>query len=192
MSAAPERKADAPEQATTNPADPTRAAKLAQAIVAILVDEDSITRQRSVQAAMMLLGEGVPHQPAGQPHPRESDSSGDSHAELATFFNREGDLKPADHAHLCVAYHYSIYGACAFSIAELKAIAADVGVVLPDRVDKTLQAAAHKGKKLFQSSGSGVFKPTAAAGLYFGEKWKVKPGRLTKSAMTSDTTDAKA
>lgn len=161
--------------------DPTKAGTLAQQIVAILMDEDSVTRHRAIRAAMMLLGEAAPQHADGQAD-SSSASGGDGHVDLGAFFNRDGDMKPADYAHLCAAYHYSLYGPVAFSLVELKAIATDAGVIIPDRVDMTLRNATQKGKKFFQTSGSGAFKPTAAACLHFAEKWKVKPGKKTKPA----------
>lgn len=175
---------------TDNSADPAKAAKLAQEIVALLTGEDSVTRQRAVQAAMMLMGEIVTSQVSGQAGSSKQDDGDESHADLASFFNREGDMKPADYAQLCAAYHYSMYGPSVFSIIELKAIAADAGVVLPDRVDMTLRNAMQKGKKLFQPSGVGAFKPTATACMHFSEKWKVKPGRKVKPAATKGVADA--
>src|SRR5207302_1906354 len=99
----------------SNAADPARAGKLAQQIVAILVNEDSVTRQRAIQAAMMLLGELVPQSANGQSG-LSRDVGGDSHTDLASFFNRDGELKPADYASLCAAYHFSEFGAAPFSL----------------------------------------------------------------------------
>lgn len=174
------------------PPDPAKAGKLAQQIVGILVNEDSTTRQCAIQAAMMLLGETVIQQSSGQVSLRNRDIDDDSNEDLAAFFNREEDMKPADHVQLCAAYYYSMYGASAFSITELKTIAADAGVVLSDRVDMTLRQAKHKGKKLFQPSGSGTFKPTAPACLHFAEKWQVKPGKKAKPVAAKKASDAEA
>lgn len=173
---------------TNGNADPTRASTLAQQIVTLLIHEEPITRQRAIQAALMLLGEPAPKQHHDQAHvvPVEDGSTG-----LAAFFNRDDGMKPAENAQLCAAYHYSLYGAVAFSMVELKAIATDAGVVIPDRVDMTLRNAQQKGKKLFQTSGPGNFKPTAAACLHFAEKWKVRPGKNAKpTAHSKGTRDA--
>lgn len=168
---------------TNNTGDPTKAGTLAQNIVAILINEDSVTRQRAIHAALMLLGETSPQRHNDQSTFSPSGAGPvdqDHNSDLAAFFKRDDDMKPADHAQLCAAYHYSQYGAVPFSMAELKAIATDAAVVLPDRADMTLRNAQHKGKKLFQTSGAGSFKPTAAACLHFADKWKVKPGRKVK------------
>ncbi|MFT3730340.1 MAG: hypothetical protein QM780_02790 [Hyphomicrobium sp.] len=160
--------------------DPAKAGKLAQQIVSILINEDLITRQRAVQAAMTLLGDAPVQPNVGPPHYTKEDGSGDSH-DLASFFNRDGEMKPADYAYLCAAYHFSQFGGVPFSFIEIRAIAADAGVVIPDRLDMTFSQATKKGKKLFQSTGKGSLKPTAAGGLEFGERWGVRPGKKAKA-----------
>ncbi|HJW40465.1 MAG TPA: hypothetical protein VJ476_04450 [Rhizomicrobium sp.] len=170
-------------EAKTGPlVDAAKAAKLAQQIVGILANEESITRQRAIHAAMTLLGEAIPPPVTNQtrlPH----DTGVDSH-DLASFFNRDGEMKPADYAYLCAAYYFAEYGAVPFSIAEIRVIAKDAGVVIPDRLDMTFASAAKKGKKLFQSPGRGTFKPTATGSLEFGERWTVRPGRKPKPSST--------
>jgi hypothetical protein len=91
-----------------------------------------------------------------------------------------------DEPFLCAAYHYSIYGIAPFSLDELRNIAKEAGVVLPNRVDMTLRQAGKGSKKLFHSAGRDLYKPTAAAGLVFKKKWDVKPGRRTKSVKEAD------
>jgi len=163
---------------TNQQADPTKAANLAQEIVKILIKEESETRQRAIQAALLLLGE-VPSKSV-----QAMDNTDSSGSDLATFFTRDEKLKPSDYAQLCAAFHFSKYGSTSFSLEELRTIASEAGVVLPDRLDMTLTNAAKDGKKLFQSGGRGAYKPTAAAGLVFKERWNVKPGKNTKNMST--------
>ena len=164
--------------------NPARAGELAQQIVSILASEDSETRQRAISAAMTLLGERTP-----QATP-ERDADGDhTGVDLARFFDRGEKFKPADYAQLCAAYHYSVYGPAPFTLEEIRAVGADAGVVLPDRLDKTFKSAAHGGRRLFQPAGRAAFKPTAAAGLNFNERWGVKPGRRMKGAASPDDGD---
>jgi hypothetical protein len=166
-------------------ANPAKAGEIAQQIVALLVSEDSATRCRAIQAAMMLLGEtaSLANDPKRQGSHSDLSNDGDA-SDLGAFFNREENLKPSDHAQLCAAYHFSIYGAVPFSIDELRTIASNAGVVLPDRLDNTLKSATQKGKKLFQVAGKGTFRPTASAGLVFKEQWGVKPGKKAKGTAT--------
>ena len=155
--------------------DPARIAKLTQDIVKILSKEDSAGRRRAIHAALAILGEAPitsgqnSSQINGVP---ENTELGD----IGSFFKRDGKLKPSDTAFLCAAYHYSQFGPTAFTVEEIRQIAADAGEVIPDRVDKTYKKAAKKGKKLFQPVGKGAFKPTASAAMFFKETWNVKPG----------------
>jgi hypothetical protein len=161
-------------------ADPAKSASLAQQIVKILAKESSENRKRAISAVLTLLGEEVSSTPGKM---RDSDlGDGEQHHDLGAFFTRDEKLKPSDHAFLCAAYHYSQYGMLPFSLDDLRQIASHAGVVIPDRLDMTLKNATNKGKKLFQSAGRNAYKPTAAAGVLFKEKWQVKPGRKAKVA----------
>jgi len=159
-----------------NEPNPTKAAEIAQQLVRILIGEDSETRKRSIHAAMTLLGEGDA-QGAKLETLHSNGTDADGSTDLATFFSRQENLKPSDNAQLCAAYHFALHGPISFSLDELRTIASDAGVVLPDRLDMTLSQATSKGRKLFQPTGRGTFRPTAAAGLLFKERWGVRPGK---------------
>jgi hypothetical protein len=162
--------------------NPAKAAEIAQQIVRILIGEDSETRKRAMRAAVTLLGDGsLKDDTSPVRAPQSGGVSLDEPAELATFFSRQDDLRPSDNAQLCAAYHFSLHGPVAFSLEELRTIAGEAGVVLPDRLDMTLNAATSKGRKLFQPVGRGMFKPTAAAGIVFKERWGVRPGKQLKA-----------
>ena len=164
----------------TTPVDPSKAGELAQKIVDLLHNENSGTRLRAMHAAMTLLGEGTPSRSVGTNAELQPNANAERGVDLGQFFNRGEKLKPSDNAQLCAAYHYALYGSVPFTLDELRAIGADAGVVLPDRLDMTVSQAAHGGKKLFQAAGRAAVKPTASAGVAFGEKWGVKPGRAAK------------
>ncbi|HYE61984.1 MAG TPA: hypothetical protein VD997_08295 [Phycisphaerales bacterium] len=155
--------------------DAALAVELAQKLVVILADFDPETRRRAVTAAQALLGD----QPIASQR-LERDEKRSSGVDLAAFFGSAESQKPADNAYMCAAYHFSIYGTAAFSLAELRGIAAEAGVVLPDRLDMTLKQAGKSGRKLFQSAGRDRYKPTATAGVLFKERWNVAPGRASK------------
>lgn len=161
--------------------DPTKVGTIAQQIVRILTTEDSETRRRAIQAAMMLLGEA----PSADANSQSQLGGSDSGDDLAAFFNRDEKLKPSDYAYLCAAYHFSAYGPVAFSLDELRTIAKEAGVILPDRLDMTLKQAGNGGKKFFQSAGRDVYKPTASAGVLFKERWNVKPGKRSKAGASA-------
>ena len=111
---------------------------------------------------------------------RQSYQDNNDQTEIAAFFDRDEKLKPADSAYLCAAYHYSLHGDVAFSLDDLRGIAGEAGIVLPDRLDMTLKQAGKGGKKLFQSAGRDAYRPTASARLLFNERWGVKPGKQSK------------
>jgi hypothetical protein len=161
--------------------DPRKIADLTQQVVKILAGEESESRHRIVQAALTLLGESP--LAASKPVERVGARDGEiaDHGDFAGFFNRGENLKPSDNAFLCAAYHYSQYGPVQFSVKELKAIASEAGLVVPNRVDVTFRTAGKGGKKFFQMVGRGSFKPTTSAALFFKEKWNLKPGKKVKS-----------
>jgi len=167
---------------TSDQPDPTKASELALKIVNLLRDTDSETRRRVMHAVMLFLGEKVIPEQRAERRPDVGGDGAESNLELGQFFHRGEKLRPAESAQLCAAYHYALYGAAPFTLDEIRAIANDAGVVLPDRLDMTFASAQHAGKKLFQSAGRGLVKPTAAAGLAFNERWSVKPGRQVKAA----------
>jgi hypothetical protein len=168
-------------ESKTNGQDPAKAAAIAQQIVGILINENPEVRQRALRAALIALGDKYP---VSETVPRTAEAiavDGAPTTELGDFFGRQEDLKPSDYAQLCAAYHFALHGPLSFSLEELRTIAGEAGVILPDRLDMTLNKATSKGKKLFQSTGRGTFKPTAAAGLVFKERWGVRPGRVSKA-----------
>jgi len=69
---------------------------------------------------------------------------------------------------------------------DLRAIANEAGVILPDRLDMTLKQAGKMGKRFFQATGRDSYKPTAAAGGLFKERWGVKPGRQNRDTNRSE------
>ncbi len=159
--------------------DPTKVGKIAQQVVSLLASENSETRRRAINAAMTLLGEQL-SSPRNAKSLEASESDEAEEVQVAEFFNRDEILKPSDYAQLCAAFHFSLYGMAPFALEELRSIARDAGVVLPDRLDKTLTHAAKNGRKLFQSVGRSLFKPTSAAGLCFKERWDIRPGKRVK------------
>ena len=162
--------------------DPTKTGTIAQKIVALLQGESSETRRRAIQATMMLLGEqpldeSQSGSAAGTQNPERPEVNS-----MHALFENDQKLKPSGNAYLCAAYHFSLYGNAPFSLDELRGIAGEAGVVIPDRLDMTLKQAGKGGKKFFQSAGRDSHRPTAAAGVFFNKKWGVKPGKNSKIA----------
>ena len=107
-----------------------------------------------------------------------------SHVELTDdaeeFFSKFDHAKPADNAKLIAAYHYSQYGADGFSVDEMRRLADDVGLTVPDRLDMTFLDTRKDGKNLFKRAGRGKFKPTVHGEKYLKEAYKVKKGTKQK------------
>lgn len=76
-------------------------------------------------------------------------------SETEQFFTTHEGGKPSENAYLCVAYLYSQYGAQPFSLDDVREVANQAGLTLPDRVDVTLAGAKKGGKPLFKRAGRG-------------------------------------
>jgi hypothetical protein len=96
------------------------------------------------------------------------------------FFSKFNHAKPSDNVLLVSAYHYSQYGSSPFSVEEIKALADQVGVTIPNKPYMTLTAAQRKGKGLFRSVGKGVFCPTVHGETFFKNTYKVSKGTQQK------------
>jgi len=105
--------------------------------------------------------------------------------ELALFFDR-GDKKadPTKNVLLCAAWHFKRYGMATFSLSEIKEIASEAGVVIPNRPDMTFRSARKNGKKYFATAGKQIFKPTATGGHFLQTEFGTRPGRETKQPMS--------
>jgi hypothetical protein len=155
---------------------------LAQSLLNVFTGVDQEIGERATRTAFMAKG-WVPRDFLAMHEPRTSSNSTPCETQSATtFFNRGEKLKPAENALLCAAFHYSQYGCQAFSADELREFATEAGLVLPSRVDMTLKAAVKGGKKLFQVAGKGSFKFTSHGELFVQERWKVKPGKSSKTS----------
>jgi hypothetical protein len=99
-------------------------------------------------------------------------------AELFTKFNHE---KPSDNARLIAAYLFQEYGSEPFSIDEAKAVAARLGITIPDRIYMTFSRAAENGKQLFMRVGRGKFKPTVHGESYLKATYAVRKGTRTRN-----------
>ena len=106
------------------------------------------------------------------------EADGDGSAEA--FFSKFNDEKPSDNALLVAAYVYSRYGVTAFTVEEVRKLATDVGLTIPDRVDMTFIAAQRDGKALFRRAGKGEFRPTVYGEAHLKTTYNVKKGKVKK------------
>ena len=87
-----------------------------------------------------------------------------------------GEEKPADNALMCAAVWFAEYGKEPFSLDQLRAIANEMGVTLPDRLDMTISAGKRKGKKLFNRARTGYYAPTVHGETFLKTTYGVKQG----------------
>lgn len=92
------------------------------------------------------------------------------------FFTTHEGGKPSENAYLCVAYLYSQYGAAPFSLEDVRAVANQAGLTLPDRVDVTLAGAKKSGKPLFKRAGRGKLQPNVHGETYLKTTFNVAKG----------------
>jgi hypothetical protein len=114
-----------------------------------------------------------------QPEALGTDDSGPHSGASATrvrdFYTKHNPDKPAKRVRILAAWIYTQKGSSPFSLKEVEDLFDEVGVGRPNRIDMTLKNALEKGKKLFQSSGHGKYRPTVHGENYFKEKLGVKP-----------------
>jgi hypothetical protein len=98
------------------------------------------------------------------------------------FFTTHEGGKPSDNAYLCVAYLYSQYGAQPFSLDDVRAVANQAGLTLPDRVDVTLAGAKKGGKQLFKRAGRGKLAPNVHGETYLRNTYSIGKGNKARGA----------
>jgi hypothetical protein len=133
-------------------------------------------------AAFLLLQDYVLSGTSSAKEKQQQVTSLDAAAEgREGFFTKFNHDKPSDNALLASAYHYAQYGSSAFSIDEIKAMANEVGVTVPERPDMTFQAAQRDGKNLFLRAGRGGFRPTVHGEAFFKKTYQVSKGKQQKA-----------
>lgn len=92
------------------------------------------------------------------------------------FFGEFAHDKPSDNVRLIAAFLYQEHGVQPFSVEDVRQIANDVGITIPDRVDMTLVAALEHSKKLFTRAGKGNFKVTVHGERYLKNAYSISKG----------------
>ena len=98
-----------------------------------------------------------------------------------TFFTKFSHDKPGRNVLLITAYLYSQYGTSPVSLKEIKKIADDVGITVPDRTDMTLRQAKKDGKSMFNYGGNDNIRPTVHGEKYFKDTYKVSKGKKKRA-----------
>jgi hypothetical protein len=154
---------------------------------------DTVVKQLDAafrDAAVELLKDYVTSTPSapGQAHRgKKADKSSGVVGNPPEFFDTHqgDDDTEVDNLVLAAAFHFSQYGDVEFSTEELRTIAGEAGVDVPDRIDVALKRKkdGRGGKNMFRKgTGVGGFRPTAAGRRYFVDTYKVKKGTKKKPA----------
>lgn len=96
------------------------------------------------------------------------------------FFEALKNGKPSENALAAAAYYYSQYGSAEFSVDEMRDLADDVGVTVPERLDMTYLSATREGNRLFRRGGRGAFRPTVHGEAFFKQTYNVRKGTSQK------------
>lgn len=92
------------------------------------------------------------------------------------FLGEHQSDKPAENVKAIAALVYSRLGNSEFTVQEVREIAHETGVTVPDRVDVTLGTARVNKKPLFQKVRAGVYRPTVHGEKLFKETFEVTKG----------------
>jgi hypothetical protein len=103
-------------------------------------------------------------------------------SETEQFFTTHEGGKPSENAYLSVAYLYSQYGAQPFSLDDVREVANQAGLTLPDRVDVTLAGAKKSGKPLFKRAGRGKLQPNVHGETYLRNTYGIAKGNKRRGA----------
>lgn len=108
------------------------------------------------------------------------EETGQHDVDKESFFKQFDHTKPSDNALLIAAYLYSQFGSSRFTTEDIKELADDVGITIPERCDMTFKKTQKKGKNLFTLNGRGKYKPTVYGEAFLKETYKVKKGKKLK------------
>lgn len=128
-----------------------------------------------------------PYISGGRFHKADPQNGTDDHepGDVSDLIKTHGDGKPSDNVNLLAGIWFSEYGSHPFSLEYIRQKASSTGLTISARIDNTLKSAREKGKKLYESSGKGIFKPTVAGEAFFKATYKLKKGTKTPPAAES-------
>jgi hypothetical protein len=97
------------------------------------------------------------------------------------FFAQYNNGKPSENTRLIAAFFYREYGPVAFSISDVRRMASETGLAVPERMDMSLKTARAGGKSLFQAAGRGRYRPTVHGEAYMRDTYHVSRGIKKKA-----------
>jgi len=97
------------------------------------------------------------------------------------FFEAFTHDKPNDNVHLIVAWLYSQYGLFPITSKDVRDLADETGLTIPERPDKTMNVAKRDKKKLYRRHGTG-WQLTVHGEAYLKKNYSVKKGSKSRPA----------
>lgn len=101
--------------------------------------------------------------------------------DLGEFFAGRDTDKPAEAVMAIAAYLFQQFGSEPFTLQEVRDIADQMGLTIPERVDMTLKGATRNGRPIFRSVGRGKYAPTVLGEATLKQDHKVTKGRRKKA-----------
>jgi hypothetical protein len=119
----------------------------------------------------------IPSDPSNGPD--DEPSIGD----LSDLIQAYPDQKPHENVNLLAAHWFSEYGSHPFTTRYIREQASASGLTVSARIDKALNTAREKGKKLYEAGAKkAMFKPTVVGEAFFKATYHVKKGTKTPPA----------
>lgn len=100
---------------------------------------------------------------------------------LGDFFAGRDTDKPAEAVMAIAAYLFQQFGSEPFTLQEVRDIADEVGLTIPERIDMTLKGATRNGRPIFRSVGRGKYAPTVLGEATLKQDHNVTKGRRKKA-----------
>ena len=165
------------------------------------MDEGVMQRMREVEGAVMELDESVRavafsmmegYVLSGQVGANSVALRGRHEADstepeaLSDFFETRDVSKPAEAVMAITAYLFQQFGSEPFSPQEIRDIADEVGLTVPQRIDMTVKSAKKNGKPIFRSVERGKYAPTVFGEATLKADHNVTKGRRKRAATRED------
>lgn len=148
---------------------------------AVIKQLDPAIRSAAFELLSGYVSQGDHGAPSVQGGSSSGKHTGGASVSAGSFFAKQEHTTPAENVWLVVAFLYSRYGRESFTLEDIRAVAKDEGLNLPDRFNSNLQAKKWKDKPLCTSAGYGKFRLTAHGARYVEETYKIRAGREQKA-----------
>jgi len=102
-------------------------------------------------------------------------------SDAGKFFKNFSHDKPKDNVHLISSWLYSQYGTFPITVKDIEDMGAKIGLIVPERPDKTMAVAKANKKSLYRKVGSG-YELTVHGEAYMQKVYNVKMGKKARPA----------